>query len=61
MKESTNDTIKWLSDDLMNIDDIDDLSTIEISFLTLKRLNCLELVNVEMITKTIENDEKFNS
>ena len=61
IKESTNDTIKWLSDDLMNIDDIDDLSTIEISLLTLKRLNCLDLVNVEMITKTIENDEKFNS
>ena len=61
IKESTNDTIKWLSDDLMSIDDIDDLSTIEISLLTLKRLNCLDLVNLELITKTIENGENFDS
>lgn len=54
IKESTNDTIKWLTDDLMSIDDIEDLSTIEISLFTLKRLNCLDLVNLEMITKRIE-------
>ena len=42
IKESTKETIKWLSDYLMSIDDIDDLSTIEISLLTLKKLNSLD-------------------
>lgn len=58
IKESTNDTIKWLSDDLMSIDNIDDLSTIEISLLTLKKLNSLDLVNLEMIIETIADDLK---
>jgi hypothetical protein len=60
IREPRETSIKWLTDDLMNIDNVDDLSTIEISFLTLKRLNCLDLVNVEMITETIANSEKFN-
>lgn len=50
--------IKWLSDDLMSIDDIEDLSTIEISLLTLKRLNSLDLVNLSFIIETIADDLK---
>ncbi len=58
IKESTKETIKWLSDDLMNIDDIENLSTIEISLLTLKKLNSLDLVNLSFIIETIADDLK---
>jgi hypothetical protein len=56
IKEPRETSIKWLTDDLMSIDNVEDLSTIEISLLTLKRLNSLELVNVEMIIETINED-----
>jgi predicted metalloendopeptidase len=48
--------IQWLSDDLMKLDDIEEFTTIEISLLTLKKLNCLDLVNLEFIIETIAND-----
>lgn len=56
IKESTKETIKWLN--LMSIDDIEDLSTIEISLLTLKKLNSLDLVNLSFIIETITDDLK---
>ena len=48
--------IKWLSEDLMLIEDIEDFTTIEISLLTLKKLNCLDLVNLEFIIETTTKD-----
>lgn len=54
----TDTLIKWLSNDLMLIDNIEDSTTIEISLLTLKKLNSLDLVNLEFIIETIANDLK---
>lgn len=50
--------IQWLTIDLMKLDDIEEFTTIEISLLTLKKLNCLDLVNLEFIIETIANDLK---
>ena len=58
IKEPRETSIKWLTDDLMSIDNVEDLSTIEISLLTLKRLNSLDLVNLEMIIEAIADDLK---
>lgn len=58
IKEPLEKSIKWLSDDLMLINDIEDLTTIEISLLTLKKLNSLNLVNLEFIIETIADTLK---
>lgn len=59
--ESTETLIEWLSNDLMLVNDIEDLTTIEISLLTLKKLNSLDLVNlsfiIETITETLKNSD----
>jgi hypothetical protein len=57
-KESNKKIIKWLASDLMNLKDIEELSTIEISLLILQKLDSLDLVNLEMITETITNSKK---
>lgn len=50
--------IQWLTADLMKIDDIEDLTVIEISLLTLKKINSLDLVNLEFIIETIADTLK---
>ena len=56
--ESTETIIEWLSSDLLLLEDIEEFTTIEISLLTLEKLNCLDLVNLEMIIEKIANSLK---
>ena len=56
--ESTEILIEWLSSDLLLLEDIEEFTTIEISLLTLKKLDSLDLVNLEMIIETIADDLK---
>ena len=58
IKESTKETIKWLSSDLLLLEDIEEFTTIEISLLTLEKLNSLDLVNLSFIIETITDDLK---
>ena len=55
---TTESLIELISEDLLLLEDIEDLSTIEISFLTLEQLNSLDLVNLEMIIEKIANSLK---
>ncbi|RYA24277.1 hypothetical protein CRU96_03250 [Malaciobacter halophilus] len=48
-KESEETLIKWLSDDLMQIKDIEDLSVVEISLLVLQKINSLDIIDLEFI------------
>lgn len=48
-KESEETLIKWLSDDLMQIEDIEDLSVVEISLLVLQKINSLDIIDLEFI------------
>lgn len=57
-KEDKETMIQWLTADLMKIDDIEDLTVIEISLLTLKKINSLDLVNLEFIIETIADTFK---
>lgn len=52
-KESNEDSVKWLTHELMSVKGIEDLSVVEISLLVLKKLNSLDLLNLEMITEII--------
>lgn len=58
IKESTKEAIKWLSSDLLLLEDIEEFTTIEISLLTLEKLNSLDLVNLSFIIETIADDLK---
>lgn len=55
---TTESLIELISEDLLLLEDIEDLSTIEISVLTLEQLNSLDLVNLEMIIEKIANSLK---
>jgi hypothetical protein len=55
---TTESLIELISEDLLLLEDIEDLSTIEISVLTLEQVNSLDLVNLEMIIEKIANSLK---
>ena len=57
-KEDKETMIHWLTADLIKIENIDDFTVIEISLLILKKLNSLDLVNLEFIIETIADTLK---
>jgi hypothetical protein len=50
--------IEWLSSDLLLLEDVEDLTTIEISLLILEKLNCLDLVDLSMIIEKVADSLK---
>lgn len=55
---TTESLIELISEDLLLLEDIEDLSTIEISVLTLEQVNSLDLVNLEFIIEKIADSLK---
>ena len=51
--ESPKSLKQWLSNDLLLLADIEELTTIEISILTLEKLQSVDLINIEMINEVI--------
>jgi hypothetical protein len=51
--ESPKSLKQWLSTDLLLLEDIEEYSTIEISILTLEKLQSVDLINIEMINEVI--------
>jgi len=56
--ESENKLIEWLSCELQSIENIEDYSTIEISLTVLKKINYLDVVNLNFIRNTLFEDNE---
>ena len=59
-EESEETLIKWLAANLLQIEDIEDLNTIEISLLVLQKLNSLDIVDLEFIHNILLDDLPSN-
>ena len=54
VNESKESLINSIVDDLVKLEQIEDLTTIEISLLVLEKLNALEIVDLEFIHNIVE-------
>ena len=58
VNESKESLINSIVDDLVKLEQIEDLTTIEISLLVLEKLNALEIVDLEFIHNILLDDDK---
>ena len=61
VNESKESLINSIVDDLVKLEQIEDLTTIEISLLVLEKLNALEIVDLEFIHNILLDDAPADS